>query len=68
MKIPNQVLELSFDEINALLGYIDCVTEDHPEEWFSNATEEEKLYWNKDATLSVYTKLLQRSNHIYMEA
>ncbi len=68
MKIPNQTLELSFDEINALLCYIDYVTEDNPEEWFSKVPEEEKQYWNKDATLSVYKKLLQCSNHTHMEA
>jgi hypothetical protein len=67
MKVPNQTLELSFDEINALLGYIGHVTEDNPEKWFSDTAKEENEYWMKDATLSVYKKLLQRSNHIYME-
>ena len=68
MKAPNQTLELSFDEINALLTYIDHVTEDNPEKWFSDTAEEENMYWKKDATLSVYKKLLQRSNYIYMES
>jgi hypothetical protein len=67
MEVPNQILELSFDEINALLGYIGHITEDNPEKWFSDTAEEENLYWKKDATLSVYKKLLQRSDHIYME-
>ena len=67
MKIPNQTFELSFDEINALLGYINAITEDNPEKWFSEAAEEENEYWMKDATLSVHKKLMQRSSHIYME-
>lgn len=65
---PSQTLVLTFDEINALLGYIDHVTEDNPEKWFSDTAEEENLYWRKDATLSVYKKLLQRSNYVYMES
>ena len=62
---PSQTIVLTFDEINALLGYIDHVTECNPEKWFSDVSEEENEYWKRDATLSVYKKLLQRSNYIY---
>ena len=65
---PSQTLVLTFDEINALLGYIGYVTEDNPEKWFSDISEEENEYWKRDATLSVYKKLLQRSNYVYMES
>ena len=65
---PSQTLVLTFDEINALRGYIGHVTEDNPEKWFADISEEENEYWKRDATLSVYKKLLQRSNYIYMES
>ena len=65
--IPNQSLDVSAREVHALLHYMDFTFESSIDEFFEGFTKEDDEWWDEEATRSIYTKLLQKSNYFYQE-
>ena len=65
--IPNQSLDISAREVHALLQYMDFTFESSIDEFFKGFTKEDDEWWDEEATRSIYTKLLQKSNYFYQE-